>query len=118
MRNKLEIKHDKIIGLVFDTTSVNSGYISGVVIRLEEELGQSLLQLACRHHVAELICGAACTVVYGQTESSKETCYVTLTDAWVDIIYQLPQIKGRFLTQLKKEVLCFLQNFLDSESQT
>ena len=111
-----------IIGLVFDTTSVNSGYISGVVIRLQKEFGRSLLQLACRHHIAELVCGAACTVAYGETESPKETCYVSFAEAWDDIIkdqYQLPAIKGRFLNnQLKDEVLTFLQAFLGSESKT
>ena len=42
-----------------DTTSVNSGYISGVAVRLEDAFGKSLLQFACRHHISELVCGAA-----------------------------------------------------------
>ena len=52
-------------------TRVNSGCISGIVVNCEKELCQSLLQLAC-HHIAELVCGAACAVVYGETESSKK----------------------------------------------
>ena len=119
--NKLQIEYSKIIGVVFDTTSVNSGYISGVVVNLEKEFGQSLLQLACRHHIAELVCGAACTVVYGETESPKETSYVAFAEAWPDIIqdqYELYNIKGRFLNNLKKEVLKFLQHFMDTESQS
>ena len=98
MLNKLQIDNSKIIGLVFNT-SVNSGYISGIVVNLEKELGQSLLQLACRHHIAELVCGAACAVVYGETESPKETCYVTFAEAWPDII----QDQYDLLTLIKED---------------
>ena len=42
MLNKLQIDNSKIIGLVFNT-SVNSGYISGIVVNCKKELGQSLL---------------------------------------------------------------------------
>ncbi|KAG0717255.1 hypothetical protein GWK47_054838 [Chionoecetes opilio] len=42
----------RIGALVFDTTAVNSGVWSGVVVRLETEFGRSLLQLACRHHTS------------------------------------------------------------------
>ena len=104
MIEKFNIKHSAIIGVVFDTTSVNSGYISGVVVNLEEMFGRSLLQLACRHHVAELVCGAACTVLYGKTESPKESCYIALTDAWSSIKtdqYSLPNINGRFFNRIE-----------------
>ena len=36
-----------IIGLVFDTTSINTGIHKGVTVCLEKAFGNNLLQLAC-----------------------------------------------------------------------
>ena len=46
---------DRIKGLCFDTTSSNTGTKNGTCIQLEEELGQQLVNLACRHHISEII---------------------------------------------------------------
>jgi len=46
---------DRIKGLCFDTTASNTGSKGGVCIRLETEIGRPLLNLACRHHVSEII---------------------------------------------------------------
>ena len=46
---------DKIIALSFDTTASNTGMVQGICVRIEKDLGKSLLWLACRHHVHELI---------------------------------------------------------------
>lgn len=46
---------EKIIGLSFDTTAANSGMLTGACVHLENLLGRSLLWLACRHHVLEVV---------------------------------------------------------------
>ena len=46
---------DRIKGLCFDTTSSNTGTKGGACIRLEAELGRRLINLACRHHISEII---------------------------------------------------------------
>jgi len=46
---------DHIKGLCFDTTASNTGTKGGVCIRLEKEIGRKFLNLACRHHVAEIM---------------------------------------------------------------
>jgi hypothetical protein len=46
---------DRIKGLCFDTTASNTGEIGGVCIKLETEIGRALLNLACRHHMHELM---------------------------------------------------------------
>ena len=46
---------DRIKGLCFDTTSSNTGTKNGTCIQLEEELGRQLVNLACRHHISEII---------------------------------------------------------------
>ena len=80
--NENNINTAKIAALVFDTTSLNSGYKNGIVVKLEKEFGRSLLQLACRHHIFELVGGASCSNVYGQTTGPKEEVFKKLIDNW------------------------------------
>ncbi|KAG0714028.1 hypothetical protein GWK47_014936 [Chionoecetes opilio] len=46
---------EQIINLSFDTTASNSGMLAGACVHLENLLGRSLLWLACRHHVLEVV---------------------------------------------------------------
>ena len=68
---QLEINTAKILGLVFDTTSTNSGIHKGIVVQLQQRFDADLLELACRHHIYELLCGAAGSIVYGDTKSRQ-----------------------------------------------
>ena len=43
-----------LIGMVFDTTSSNTGKHAGCCISIELALGRSIMWLACRHHVYEI----------------------------------------------------------------
>src|SRR6476469_10897304 len=58
---------DRIAGLCFDTTATNTGIIGGVCIRLETEIGCGVLNLACRHHVSEIMLER----VFGLNDVSK-----------------------------------------------
>ena len=69
---------DNVIGLCFDTTSSNTGRIQGAVIRLESMLGRPLIQLACRHHVLELIVGAVARAIFGKTVAPTEPLFEQL----------------------------------------
>ena len=69
-----------IIGLVFDTTSVSTEVHKGVAVSLERAFGGKLLQLACRHHVLELLCGAAASTVFSKTKSPNESVFEILLD--------------------------------------
>ena len=69
-----------IIGLVFDTTSINTGIHKEVTVCLERAFGNNLLQLACRHHVLELLCGAASSLVYITTKSPNEVAFQIFLD--------------------------------------
>lgn len=46
---------DRIVALTFDTTASNTGRFSGACILIEQALGRQLLNLACRHHMLELV---------------------------------------------------------------
>lgn len=62
-----------IQAMCFDTTSSNTGRIAGACVLLEQKLEKSLLSLACRHHIMELIIGAVFQVCMGvKSYSSPE----------------------------------------------
>ena len=67
-----DISFKKIVACIFDTTSVNTGEITGIVRRLHTSLGHPILELACRHHIYELVCGAASEVVIGKAKLGKD----------------------------------------------
>ena len=46
---------ESAMGMVFDTTSSNTGHLTAGCVAVQRELGRSLLWLACRHHVGEVI---------------------------------------------------------------
>lgn len=46
---------NRIVALCFDTTATNTGVKGGVCLKIETELQRDLLNLACRHHISEII---------------------------------------------------------------
>lgn len=62
---------DKIKGMCFDTTATNSGTHKGACTLIEQSLKKPLLNLACRHHIPEIILESAvktCIKVRNQPE--------------------------------------------------
>jgi len=53
-----------VLAMCFDTTSSNTGRLSGVCVILDQLLGRTLLHLGCRHHVLELRVLAAAFAVH------------------------------------------------------
>ena len=93
-----------IIGLVFDTTFINTGIHKGVTVCLERAFGNNLLQLACRHHVLELLCGAAASLVYGTTKSPNEVAFQIFLYRWPSfdkLDFQVHKAKSR-----KEKTVC------------
>ena len=87
----------RIIGLVYDTTSVNTGVWGGIVRLLETAFGRRLLQLPCRHHIYELVCGAAAAVVYGSSTGPNEQTFKVFAKYWASLDqtdYQTIQVKA------------------------
>lgn len=69
--NTYKIK-DKIVGMCFDTCAVNTGCDKGTCVLIEEKIGKSLLNFACRHHVFELVLKAAFEKVMAWEEVGPE----------------------------------------------
>ena len=72
----------RVIGLSFDTTSSNTGCRTGACVLIEQKLEKDLLYFACRHHVMELIAGAAFTTVLGSTSSPEVPLFKRFKQQW------------------------------------
>ena len=62
---------DNIIGMCFDTTASNTGLNEGACIHIMKHFKRNLLQFAFRHHVFELVVGAAITVCFGPSSGPE-----------------------------------------------
>ena len=80
-----KINKKNIIGCVFDTTNTNSGWKSGIVVRLEEYLEQRVIHVYCRHHVLERMANDVVNVYLGSSTSPEELTYKFLIDNWNEL---------------------------------
>ena len=73
---------DRIAALCFDTTASNSGHLAGACKLIEQKLGKDLLYLACRHHIMELIVGAAFEVAVGKSTGPEVLIFKRFKEKW------------------------------------
>ena len=57
------------MGMVFDTTSSNSGRWGGACALIQRKLDKDLLELACRHHIYELLLGSVFDQLIGASKT-------------------------------------------------
>ena len=55
---------------VNNNSSKHTGWIKGAAVLIEKKLERPLLWLPCRHHIAELLVGAAWTKIFGDIDKS------------------------------------------------
>lgn len=68
--------------MCFDTTSANTGRLSGACIILEQLLGRSLLHFGCRHHIMELVLGSAFLVCMGPSKAPEILLFKRFQEQW------------------------------------
>ena len=69
-----------IIGCAFDTRNTNSGWKSGIVVRMEDFLQHRILYVYCRHHGFERLANDVVTVCVGPSTSPEYLTYKFLID--------------------------------------
>ena len=77
---------EQCIGLVFDTTSSNTGAESGACTFLESWVDSPLLWLACRHHIHELHLKRLVQEVFGQTKDPGMELFRRLKKEWHTLV--------------------------------
>ncbi|KAG0725627.1 hypothetical protein GWK47_038257 [Chionoecetes opilio] len=79
---------DQVVGMCFYMTASNTGSRSGACLLIEQQLGRDLLNVACRHHVLDLIAAKAYAVCLNTPSSGPQiTLFTRFQDKW-DLIDQ------------------------------
>lgn len=97
---------DKVIGMTFDTTSVNTGVHNGTCVLLEKKLNKNLLHLTCRHHMFEIIMSVVFTHCMGPSSGPDIPLYKRFKKAWsnLDKSKYEPGVKNKsILTAVENE---------------
>jgi len=106
---------EKVCGICFDTTSSNTGRLSGACVILQQLLGRSLLHLACRHHILELIAGAAFTESLGASSAPEILLFKRFQTNWKFVDQDrfenstTDPVTESLLADVKEELIDFLQ---------
>lgn len=72
----------RVVGMVCDTESTNTGTQNGTCALVEVGLEDDLLHLMCRHHSKECIIRAVFSTVFGRSQSAHITTFDTLINSW------------------------------------
>src|SRR5688572_25265174 len=107
--------------MCFDTTVSNTGCKGGVCIKLEAELGKDLLNIACRHHVSEIVLEKVFSL-HDSARSPKLAIFSHFHDFWP----QIDQAKYRTamdykdaaqrVTEIRDDVITFALQQLSAEN--
>jgi len=73
---------DNIQGLVFDTTSSNTGIRRGACVLIQEALGHELVMIGCRHHVMEVVLSSVFTAQFGTTGGPEIGLFKRFQKKW------------------------------------
>lgn len=112
---------DELIGMCFDTTSVNTGIKKRVCVLLENLLKKKLLHFPCRHHIHEIIISGIFLEKFGPSTGPNIPLFESFQKEWKDLnkkIFQ-PLNKNEFNDFQKKlaiETISTIKIFLNSKS--
>lgn len=99
--------------MCFDTTSSNTGQISGACTLLQQLLGKDLLSFACRHHVMELLTGDAYEACLGSASGPEVLLFKRFKSHWafIDVASFEPGVNddsiAQVFTDTKDDILKF-----------
>lgn len=112
---------EEISCLSFDTTSSNTGVRNGAATFLEKEMSKQCLNLACRHHINEIILGATYDACCGVSSGPETTIFNDLRKEWETLdktkyrtIVQSKELKKIFTDELAQETLQFAIDQLEN----
>lgn len=73
---------EKVVAASFDTTSTNTGIGQGACVLLNDLLDRKLINLACRHHIYELVLKSVFEVKYGPTSGPETLIFNRFAKQW------------------------------------
>lgn len=76
---------DQLTGLVFDTTSSNTGLTRGACAIIENAVNRPLLWIACRHHVLEVVLSSVFSSEMGKSTGPENLLFKQFRKDWSSI---------------------------------
>ena len=76
---------EKVIGMCFDTTSSNTGWLNGAAVNLELKLKRPLLWLPCRKHISELFLKGAWYAIFDEDMGPNYGGFKEFKEIWTNI---------------------------------
>lgn len=76
---------DRIAAMGFNTTSSNTGEKTGACLHLQQIFDRKLINLACRHHVYELVLRAVFELKLGTTSAPEVPIFERFGKLWKKI---------------------------------
>ena len=108
---------NRIIACGFDTTSSNTGKFAGSCVILQQLLDHQIAWMACKHHINELVVGAAFKEIFGDTTGPDVTLFKVLKKKWnsLDLAdLKLPEIPRVFEEDVA-DLLAFIDRRLEPD---
>ena len=103
---------DQVHGIVFDTTSSNTGLHRGACIRLENYMEREIVWVACRHHMHEIVLSHAYACTFGGTSGPDDLLFKRFQKKWADLDHNQYDVCTVFddpvLAELRVEMLDYL----------
>lgn len=104
---------ERVRGLSFDTTAVNSGLVNGACTLIEQKLGRPVLHLACRHHMYELVLEKAFSTCLGVSSGPDIQLFKRFQGGWEFIDRTTPEPFTADDVPERDELLVNFRRFLD-----
>jgi hypothetical protein len=79
------------IGMCFDLTAANTGRLAGACTLLEISMGRSLLWMACRHHMFEVLLSDVFSVCVGPSSGPEILFFKRFREKWQDLLHRQPK---------------------------
>lgn len=77
--------HEKIAGMGFDTTSSNTGNKSGACLYLQKMIGRNLINLACRHHIYEIVLRSVFDLKLSTSSAPDVLIFDRFRKSWINL---------------------------------
>jgi hypothetical protein len=113
---------ESVVGMVFDTTSSNTGYLTGACIAIQRDLKKHLLWFACRHHIGEVILSHVWESLQIEVSKSPEvTIFTRFKDRWSQLTHSensdlnFPPIEEDILLEKKVQIIGLCNKLLDKK---
>lgn len=102
-----------IIGMCYDSASVNTGKITGACKTIETTLGRDLLWLTCRHHMFEVLLADIFKLCLTDVSTGPEiVIFKKFKDNWTNLNHHQPILQDRSLIAVSNVVKNFVEDQL------